>query len=212
MSFSWYVLWYTVHSVVYMCDLILARIWLLGLCPFVNRVLQTGHKDRSDQFQLGTSRLDGFCSRDSQTHWCRVKGKQTWNIKYNTRFIKGHKSSNHIRARIKSHVYTTEWTVYHSTYHVKRYNKANTNVIYYNNDINVWYSGSVVQNTNKALRSWSRAPQGRDAGGAGLGRARFGPAGRGRGGGVGALAGQDLGLAGFWVLVCWAAWWVWAGF
>jgi len=53
---------------------------------------------------------------------------------------------------------------------------------------------------------------GRDAGGAGLGRARFGPAGRGRGGGVGALAGQDLGLAGFWVLVCWAAWWVWAGF
>ena len=26
----------------------------------------------------------------------------------NTRFIKGHKPSNHIRARIKSHVYTTE--------------------------------------------------------------------------------------------------------
>ena len=26
----------------------------------------------------------------------------------NTRFIKEHKSSNHIRARIKSHVYTTE--------------------------------------------------------------------------------------------------------
>ena len=37
----------------------------------------------------------------------------------NTRFIKEHKPSNHIRARIKSHVYTTEWTVYHSTYHVK---------------------------------------------------------------------------------------------
>ena len=37
----------------------------------------------------------------------------------NTRFIKGHKPSNHIRARIKSHVYTTEWTIYHSTYHVK---------------------------------------------------------------------------------------------
>ena len=37
----------------------------------------------------------------------------------NTRFIKGHKPSNHIRARIKSHVYTTEWTVYHSTYHAK---------------------------------------------------------------------------------------------
>ena len=27
---------------------------------------------------------------------------------YNTRFIKGHKPSKHIRARIKSHVYTTE--------------------------------------------------------------------------------------------------------
>ena len=26
----------------------------------------------------------------------------------NTRFTKGHKPSNHIRARIKSHVYTTE--------------------------------------------------------------------------------------------------------
>ena len=26
----------------------------------------------------------------------------------NTRFIKGHKPNNHIRARIKSHVYTTE--------------------------------------------------------------------------------------------------------
>ena len=38
-SFTLYVLWYTVHSVVYTCDLILARIWLLGLCPFVNRVL-----------------------------------------------------------------------------------------------------------------------------------------------------------------------------
>jgi len=34
------VLWYTVHSVVYTCDLILARIWLLGLCPFINRVSQ----------------------------------------------------------------------------------------------------------------------------------------------------------------------------
>ena len=41
-SFTWYVLWYTVYSVVYTCDLILARMWLLGLCPFVNRVLQSG--------------------------------------------------------------------------------------------------------------------------------------------------------------------------
>ena len=38
------------------------------------------------------------------------------------------------RARIKSHVYTTEWTVYHSTYHVKRYNKTSTNFIYNIND------------------------------------------------------------------------------
>ena len=37
-------LWYTVHSVVYTCDLILARIWLLGLCPFINRVLQYGKR------------------------------------------------------------------------------------------------------------------------------------------------------------------------
>ena len=32
-------MWYTVHSIVYTCELILARIWLLGLCPFINRVL-----------------------------------------------------------------------------------------------------------------------------------------------------------------------------
>ena len=37
--FTWYVLWYTVHSVVYTCDLILTHIWLFGLCPFINRVL-----------------------------------------------------------------------------------------------------------------------------------------------------------------------------
>ena len=61
----------------------------------------------------------------------------------NTRFIKRHKPSNHIRARIKSHVYTTEWTVYHVTYHIKRHNKASMNIIYYMNDKNVWYSGSV---------------------------------------------------------------------
>ena len=42
-SFTWYVLWYTIHSIVYMCDLILARIWLLCLCPFVNWML---HRER----------------------------------------------------------------------------------------------------------------------------------------------------------------------
>ena len=45
MSYSLYVLWYTVHSIVYTCDLMLARIWLLGLCPFINWVLhfESGH-------------------------------------------------------------------------------------------------------------------------------------------------------------------------
>ena len=38
--FMWYVLWYIVHYVVYTCDLTPARIWLLDLCPFINRVLQ----------------------------------------------------------------------------------------------------------------------------------------------------------------------------
>ena len=33
-----------------------------------------------------------------------------------------------------SHTYIQQNEQYHSTYHVKRYNKANTNVIYYNND------------------------------------------------------------------------------
>ena len=63
----------------------------------------------------------------------------------NTRFIKGHKPSNNIRARIKSHVYTTEWTVYQSTYHVKRYNKANMNVIYYINDKNMSITVEVIK-------------------------------------------------------------------
>ena len=39
-SFMWYVLWYIVHYVVYTCDLTPARIWLLDLCPFINRLLQ----------------------------------------------------------------------------------------------------------------------------------------------------------------------------
>ena len=41
---------YTVHSVVYTCDLILARILLLGLCPFINRVLQsvTANEEQAD--------------------------------------------------------------------------------------------------------------------------------------------------------------------
>src|SRR6185437_11123641 len=37
-----------------------------------------------------------------------VKPRESALIPCNTRFIKGHKPSNHIRARIKSHIYTTE--------------------------------------------------------------------------------------------------------
>ena len=48
-SFMWYVLWYTIHSVVYMCDLILARIWMLGLCPFMNRVLHAASRSGSEE-------------------------------------------------------------------------------------------------------------------------------------------------------------------
>jgi len=54
MSYSWYVLWYTIHSVVYTCDLILARIWLLGLCSFINRVLQPRYR----QHQQGARRCN----------------------------------------------------------------------------------------------------------------------------------------------------------
>ena len=38
----------------------------------------------------------------------RLKAYQEQQNQCNTRFIKEHKPSNHIRARIKSHVYTTE--------------------------------------------------------------------------------------------------------
>ena len=69
MSFSWYVLWYTVHSVVYTCDLILARIWLVGLCSFINRVLQSGiravstigRKPRYDWSSFKSSSLSNPC-------------------------------------------------------------------------------------------------------------------------------------------------------
>ena len=70
-------------------------------------------------------------SRDQMTN---PTGWTGWMEGCNTQFIKGHKSSNHIRARIKSHIYTIEWIVYYSTYQVIRYNKASTNDIYYIND------------------------------------------------------------------------------
>ena len=52
---------------------------------------------------------------------------------YNTRFIKGHKPSNHIRARIVTRIYNRMNNI---SQHIsrKRYNKASTNVICYMND------------------------------------------------------------------------------
>ena len=52
-------------------------------------------------------------------------------------------------------------TVYHSTYHVKRYNKASTNVIYYINDKCLIQSMQKRKTCTK-LGSW--APQGRRLG------------------------------------------------
>ena len=112
-----------------------------ALC-YLNSWCVGSHKHRENfQFHYHRTRIFLtliilFFSKISLTFWQKL---------CNTRFIKEYKPSNHIRARIKSHVYTTEWTVYHSTYHVKRYSKANTNVIYYINDKSVWYSGSEVQ-------------------------------------------------------------------
>ena len=54
-SFTWYVLWYIVHSVVYTCDLILARIWLLVLCPFINQVLHFRWLQNPEQARLDSN-------------------------------------------------------------------------------------------------------------------------------------------------------------
>ena len=81
----------------------------------------------------------------------------------NTRFIKEHKPSNHIRARIKSHVYTTEWTVYHSTYHVKRHNKANTNV-FITLMTKMSNTAEAKFKYDKSSPKLNRAPQGRRLG------------------------------------------------
>ena len=78
----------------------------------------------------------------------------------NTWFTEGHKPSNHIRARIKSHIYTTEWIVCHSTYHVKIYKKASTNVIYYINE----KMSDTKRKHKTSTKLWSWAPQGRRLG------------------------------------------------
>ena len=59
-------LWYIVHSIVYTCDLILARIWLLGLCPFINRGLvreRKGHAGKREGVAAG---------------WCGLLGRVVW--------------------------------------------------------------------------------------------------------------------------------------
>ena len=85
--------------------------WLSILKLFIH--LRVHHMDLMYLLAPDVQMLDVACRSTS-----RGEGQ------CNTRFIKGHKPINHIRARIKSHVYTTECTVYHSTYYVKRYNKV----------------------------------------------------------------------------------------
>ena len=46
--------------------------------------------------------------KKKRQHQEKLLGGKTRMGDCNTRFTKGHKPSNHIRARIKSHVYTTE--------------------------------------------------------------------------------------------------------
>ena len=50
---------------VYTCDLILARIWLLGLCPFINRVLHSPRSVGLVLVHLGSSLL---CHVDHKFH------------------------------------------------------------------------------------------------------------------------------------------------
>ena len=70
MTYSWYVLWYTVHSVVYTCDLILARIWLLGLCPLINRVLQVHSQLLTFSSDQDTNPRHLPCINLKQPKWC----------------------------------------------------------------------------------------------------------------------------------------------
>ena len=52
--------------------------------------------------------LLGVCNRSFLREVARGYLKKPLQVNCNTRFIKEHKPSSHIRARIKSHVYTTE--------------------------------------------------------------------------------------------------------
>ena len=86
----WYVPWYTVHSVEYTCDLILARIWLLGLCPFYKPGVtfwvwsrevsetQPSHHLRRPNSPV----LDSF-----SPHWAYVLPPMTYSHRFSTIFI-----------------------------------------------------------------------------------------------------------------------------
>ena len=62
------------------------------------------HADMSD-VAVGSSNGDGVGAQPCLGVGFAIK---FLNADCNTRFIKGHKPSNHIHDRIKSHVYTTE--------------------------------------------------------------------------------------------------------
>ena len=71
--------------------------------PVMYEELTLEHKQQYDEVKAQfEADLIGSFER-TRNHGIRWKG-----FSCNTRFIKGHKPSNHIRARIKSHVYTTK--------------------------------------------------------------------------------------------------------
>ena len=85
--------------------------------PVTYEELTPGHKQKYDEVKAQfEADLIGSFER-TRNHGIRWKGFSLEGAldnvdlsvpSCNTRFIKGHKPSNHIRARIKSHVYTTE--------------------------------------------------------------------------------------------------------
>ena len=98
-------LWYTVHSVVYTCDLILARIWLLGLCSFINWVLQI---DRAWE-----PRIPSPCSLKAITHAIGSKigsSRSRWN-----------RSTKYYPVGMKTHIeyHDIFFWKYNSPYHIE---------------------------------------------------------------------------------------------
>ena len=78
MSYSWYVLWYTDHSVVYTCDLILARIWLLGLCSFINRVVHRRRSRRDGSQVCLSGAYDGRTEHLRLWRWLKSDSGSEW--------------------------------------------------------------------------------------------------------------------------------------